>query len=1323
MNKIVKLLIVTGIAISALFLIINREKEPEIKKKSKLISQVEYRQKALEKKIKRKAAGKFKHDNPSKFAEIMFQLRTREGDEAPTYKQNQTYEELAKARQRGFTHRAATPKLDWVERGPGNVSGRTRTLVIDPDSEDASIWYVGAVGGGIWKTENSGESWTNLTPELPNLSISTLVMSPANTNVLYAGTGESFASINSVKGNGIFKSVDKGVTWTQLESTANDTEFNYINRLIIDPNNENIVIAATLRGIYKTIDGGVTWNETFDDFKSIQHIIYDPNDFNIQYASAQFGGVLKSTDAGNSWEYKFRTTVGRIELAISEHDRKTIFALDENSKLYITYDSGENWKSSEITSGDTEAKYLGTQGYYDNAIYVAPNTNSTVYIGGLDFYKVDVTGDLEKQDTVDNIEYENISNYMSLVNFGANMSGGRVEVMLNNSNYADHEIRFGSGLKQKAHRFTVPSGSTSGVPASSYSYQDYVEVPFQVWDTKNNKQLMVSFRDQGRDGEFNLIPQNEAKTSREYVYVHADTYSENASESIAQTGGHVNNYISFFWPVLKDGATWDKNNIPESKIKIKVKYIGKKSLRATKLTNWYPTNNYPYVHADFHFVQTTEKVGNPYRIIVANDGGVSYSDNGGSAWTHTLNGYNSTQFYGVDKHPTEDRYVGGLQDNGSWISPKSPDASVAWKEAYGGDGFDAVWHAKDPSKTIVSLYYNQIFMSNDNWEHLAALTKNKITDVGEGKGPFFTRVAYSPQNPDRLYLVGASGVTRSENFGNSWSLSPINSKWGFGSTAHIAISENNTQVVWAGCRMGSTGKVFVSTDGGVTFNATSDYKLPLGRISGIATHPHKPNTAFVLFSFNNAPKILRTDDLGETWYDISGFENETEQSTRNFPNVAVHSLMVMPYDENEIWAGTEIGLFISKDNGESWSYSNNGLPAVCIWEMKVRGNQVIMATHGRGIWSANIDKLANSPKPITISSTGISPSNTGVIKYNLETMYDSIHLNVEGQKLRKINGNNSVKENEVTEFDLTDMSGEVAVKMIGYKNGNSYTSSEQKITIINYHDAVDEYSNDFSVTPVDHFYTNGFTVREAGGIVGKALHSPHPYSVLTDYTCYLKYPVVIKADDNNKSLLRYRDIPVVEEGEADAAQFSSDFYDYVVVEATSNGVDWIPVTEGYDFSKIKQKAANLDISIESTLMNNQLYSWNSVDLLQHFSEGDKVVIRFRLHSDPGATGWGWVIDDLSIQSDELTSVDDKITASTKVYPNPANDHVFIETSNEYSKEFTANVYNVAGQLLLKKQFESYGEPVKIDLPDLNEGIYLLKISGGSKTETIKIKIK
>jgi hypothetical protein len=203
------------------------------------------------------------------------------------------------------------------------------------------------------------------------------------------------------------------------------------------------------------------------------------------------------------------------------------------------------------------------------------------------------------------------------------------------------------------------------------------------------------------------------------------------------------------------------------------------------------------------------------------------------------------------------------------------------------------------------------------------------------------------------------------------------------------VSEADPTIVWAGSGMTSAARLHYSENSGESFTTVNNYAgTTLGNISNIATHPTQRKTAFALFSFSDAPKILRTMDGGDSWQDISGFENSAE-SNNGFPDVPVFSLLVMPHDISTIWAGTEIGLVESTDNGATWALRDDFLNT-SIWEIKAIDDQVVLATHGRGIWSVTIDglvwptelvtsvpeppmeyklPLVNFPNPVSVSTT------------------------------------------------------------------------------------------------------------------------------------------------------------------------------------------------------------------------------------------------------------------------------------------------------------------------------------------------------------------
>src|SRR5258707_678561 len=121
--------------------------------------------------------------------------------------------------------------------------------------------WAGAVGGGVWKTTDAGASWLPIGDLLPSIGISTLALDPKNPDILYAGTGEYYTGStigDQIRGLGIFKSSDGGATWAQLP-LPNASSFQYVNKVVVSPNDSTRIYAATWVGVFLSFDGGATW--------------------------------------------------------------------------------------------------------------------------------------------------------------------------------------------------------------------------------------------------------------------------------------------------------------------------------------------------------------------------------------------------------------------------------------------------------------------------------------------------------------------------------------------------------------------------------------------------------------------------------------------------------------------------------------------------------------------------------------------------------------------------------------------------------------------------------------------------------------------------------------------------------------------------------------------------------------------------------------------------------------------------------------------------------------------------------------------------------
>jgi photosystem II stability/assembly factor-like uncharacterized protein len=189
----------------------------------------------------------------------------------------------------------------------------------------------------------------------------------------------------------------------------------------------------------------------------------------------------------------------------------------------------------------------------------------------------------------------------------------------------------------------------------------------------------------------------------------------------------------------------------------------------------------------------------------------------------------------------------------------------------------------------------------------------------------------------------------------------------------VKVSPANEQIVWAGSAMTSEYdlSMFVSTDQGNSFSPVNEPAEPIpAYMSGFAVHPTEENTAYALYSVYNEPKIYRTTDLGDTWEDITQVDG-SGVSDNGFPNVGCLSLFVFPEKPDTIWAGTEIGIMESVDNGETWHYLESELPSVAIWQLFAQDNHVVAATYGRGIWTYQYGPVLEPPQGPSVI-TGIA---------------------------------------------------------------------------------------------------------------------------------------------------------------------------------------------------------------------------------------------------------------------------------------------------------------------------------------------------------------
>jgi photosystem II stability/assembly factor-like uncharacterized protein len=300
---------------------------------------------------------------------------------------------------------------NWTSMGPASSSGGYhgigRINCIGFRENDNNTYYAGSPSGGLWKTTDNAVSWSVLTDDNAVLGVSDVVVlagSTAANDTLFIATGDrdggSLWTMNGGQQNdnnsiGILKSVDGGTTWNSTGLTFSASSKITINRLLTNPQNHQILYAATSNGLYKTSDGGTTWtlisSEPFYDME------FKPGDAQTIYAGGQDNGdVFLSTDGGITWNKALSTSGKRVVIAVSPNQNSWVYAavaVNDGSGLKGFYKS-DNSGVSYLSTG-CSVNLLGRlcnglgggQGNYDFTMAVDPNNANVVFVGGVNTWK------------------------------------------------------------------------------------------------------------------------------------------------------------------------------------------------------------------------------------------------------------------------------------------------------------------------------------------------------------------------------------------------------------------------------------------------------------------------------------------------------------------------------------------------------------------------------------------------------------------------------------------------------------------------------------------------------------------------------------------------------------------------------------------------------------------------------------------------------------------------------------------------------------------------------------------------------------------------
>jgi photosystem II stability/assembly factor-like uncharacterized protein len=305
-----------------------------------------------------------------------------------------------------------SPKLysdmKWRMIGPFRAG---RALTASGISGNRDVYYFGSVGGGVWKTENAGRTWSPIFDNQNIASIGSLAVSPSNPNVIYVGTGEASIRSDISFGNGVYKSTDAGKTWEHIG--LDDTR--HIGRVLVDPHNPDIVFVAALghaygpnemRGVFRSTDGGRNWTKVLfkDANTGAIDLAFDPADSRIVYATlwnahrppwstyapvqGPGSGLYKSTDGGSTWNQISGNGLptadwGRAGIATVKNVVYLIVDVlkGEGGGVYRSDDRGATWRQV------SKDKRLFNRQWYFGEITADPQNPDVIYVPAVSLYQ------------------------------------------------------------------------------------------------------------------------------------------------------------------------------------------------------------------------------------------------------------------------------------------------------------------------------------------------------------------------------------------------------------------------------------------------------------------------------------------------------------------------------------------------------------------------------------------------------------------------------------------------------------------------------------------------------------------------------------------------------------------------------------------------------------------------------------------------------------------------------------------------------------------------------------------------------------------------
>lgn len=793
--------------------------------------------------------------------------------------------------------------FQWRPLGPTGFGGRIVDLAHHPD-RPRSLW-VASASGGLWVTEDHGTTWRCLFEKEGTISLGDVAVDPTNPDVLWVGTGEANNQRSSYWGDGVYKSTDGGVTW----SNVGLGDSHHIGRIVIDPANPDHVLVAALghlytpneeRGLYRTTDGGTTWACVLhvSEDVGVVDVVIDPADSRFVYAASYErrrrawdfdgngpgSGIWRSEDGGASFERCAGGLpdgdIGRIGLDVFPGSGEVMATLaNQNVEVEVREARPAleaEWKDGGLVVTDVERRGGAREAGLRRGDVIR-RVGDRAIDSGFQWLKV-----------------------MALVDKADGAAGEPVEVAFE---------RGGEAM----------TANTTLLDLLVYQQEPRErQVGGEV------------YRSSDRGVTWTKVNEKPAGGSPAYYYgqVRFDPTDDQRAYMCSVP----------LYRTEDGGATWDR--IAGS------------------------------VHVDHHAVLVDP--ADPNKIWLGNDGGLHVSYDRGDSWQH-INNLPISQFYAVGLDMSEPfRVYGGTQDNGTWGGPSTSRDPRGihpseWDYVGGGDGFYAQIDPRDPSTVYGESQFGAIYRRNMVTGTSVGIRPPKPEGAEESALRFNwnSPILISAHNPEIIYF-GGNRLFKSYDRGDSWpvhspDLTSNDAEKIAGNVPHCTITTIAESSIDPGLLLVGTddGLVQMSSDGGYEWcNLTGQFPgLPSNWwVSRVTLSAHDRGRAYASFTGYREddfrPLVYVTDELGsgKSWRLISeGLEG----------GGPVNDVIEDPSNGEVLFAGTELGAYMSWDRGATWMSLDGALPRVAVHDLALhdRDGVLVAATHGRGFWALDVDGL------------------------------------------------------------------------------------------------------------------------------------------------------------------------------------------------------------------------------------------------------------------------------------------------------------------------------------------------------------------------------